>query len=61
MSFQAGLPADLKAHNRPIILAHRGCRAQAPENSIPAFELALTQGADALETDLHFTKDRTLV
>ncbi len=62
MSFQIQIPSQLKNRgNRPAILAHRGCRAQAPENSMPAFELALEQGADVLETDLQITKDRELL
>ncbi len=62
MSFQISVPPELKNRgDRPVILAHRGCRAQAPENSLPAFELALAQGADVLETDLQITKDRELV
>ena len=62
MSFQIDVPPQLKKRgNRPVILAHRGCRAQAPENSMPAFELALAQGADVLETDLQITKDRELL
>ncbi len=62
MSFQIPIPPQLKTKgNRPVILAHRGCRAQAPENSMPAFELALDQGADVLETDLQITKDRELL
>ena len=62
MSFQTQIPPQLKKYgNRPAILAHRGCRAQAPENSMPAFELALAQGADVLETDLQITKDRELL
>jgi len=62
MSFQIPIPSELKMRgNRPVILAHRGCRAQAPENSMPAFELALAQEADVLETDLQITKDRELL
>jgi glycerophosphoryl diester phosphodiesterase len=41
---------------RPII-AHRGASARAPENTLPAFELALEEGADALELDVHLTAD----
>jgi len=36
---------------------HRGCSADAPENTIAAFELAKEHGADAVEFDLEFTKD----
>jgi glycerophosphoryl diester phosphodiesterase len=62
MNLQIPIPPELKNRgNRPVILAHRGCRAQAPENSMPAFELALAQGADVLETDLQITKDRELL
>ena len=45
---------DLSAH--PII-AHRGASGSAPENTIPAFELAVRQGADALELDVRLTSD----
>jgi glycerophosphoryl diester phosphodiesterase len=45
---------DLNA--RPII-AHRGASGYAPENTIPAFELAARQGADAFELDVRLTGD----
>jgi glycerophosphoryl diester phosphodiesterase len=45
---------DLSA--RPVI-AHRGASAYAPENTLAAFELAVTQGADALELDVRLTRD----
>lgn len=62
MKFQNQLPADIVAQGKPpYILAHRGCRAMAPENSMAAFDLALEQGAHAIETDLHITKDRQIV
>jgi glycerophosphoryl diester phosphodiesterase len=41
----------------PLCIAHRGASFEAPENTIAAFELALTQGADALELDVHLSKD----
>ncbi len=41
---------------RPVI-AHRGASAQAPENTMAAFELALRQGADALELDVRLSRD----
>ena len=46
---------------RPLIVAHRGTPTIQPENTLPSFALALAQGADALETDLHFTRDNQLV
>ncbi len=45
---------DLSA--RPVI-AHRGASAHAPENTLPAFELAVSQGADAFELDVRLTRD----
>ncbi len=37
---------------RPLNLAHRGARRQAPENTIPAFQLAERLGADGVELDV---------
>lgn len=42
---------------RPLVVAHRGYSAAAPENTLAAFEAALRCGADYLETDLHPTTD----
>ncbi len=39
------------------LYAHRGASAQAPENSLAAFEIALADGANALELDVHRTAD----
>ncbi|MFD2630760.1 glycerophosphodiester phosphodiesterase [Oceanobacillus kapialis] len=39
------------------IFAHRGASKYAPENTMPAFDLALKQGADGIETDVQLTKD----
>lgn len=41
---------------RPVI-AHRGASGSAPENTLQAFELAATQGADALELDVRLSRD----
>jgi len=35
-----------------LILAHRGASADAPENTIPAFQEAVAQGADGIELDV---------
>lgn len=43
------------------ILAHRGASAYAPENTMAAFELALEQGADGFELDVHLTRDGEIV
>ena len=45
---------DLSA--RPVI-GHRGASARAPENTLPAFQLAVEEGAEALELDVHITGD----
>jgi glycerophosphoryl diester phosphodiesterase len=45
---------DLDA--RPVI-AHRGASAEAPENTLPAFEAAVQRGADAFELDVRLTAD----
>jgi glycerophosphoryl diester phosphodiesterase len=37
------------------ILAHRGASHDAPENTLEAFALALAQGVDGIEFDVHFT------
>jgi glycerophosphoryl diester phosphodiesterase len=41
----------------PLIIAHRGASEDAPENTIAAFELALEQGADGIELDVHLAAD----
>jgi len=45
---------------RPWLLGHRGARGPRPENSVPAFELAL-RAIDGLETDVQRTRDGRLV
>jgi glycerophosphoryl diester phosphodiesterase len=37
---------------RPLVLGHRGARHAAPENTLRAFELARTEGADGVELDV---------
>lgn len=46
---------------RPWLIAHRGASAYAPENTVPAFELAAVQGATFVEFDLRLTKDGQVV
>ncbi len=41
----------------PIVIGHRGCAGEAPENTLPSFERGLAQGAAILETDVHLTRD----
>ena len=42
---------------QPVIFAHRGASAHAPENTLAAFELALEQKADAIELDVKLSAD----
>lgn len=42
---------------QPVIFAHRGASAHAPENTLAAFELALMQHADAIELDVKLSAD----
>jgi glycerophosphoryl diester phosphodiesterase len=41
----------------PLILAHRGASAYAPDHSLTAIRRALADGADAIEADVHVTAD----
>lgn len=47
--------------SRPQIFAHRGAKAVAPENTLPAFQRALAMGVDGIELDVHCSKDGKLV
>jgi glycerophosphoryl diester phosphodiesterase len=42
-------------------VAHRGASAYAPENTVPAFELAAQHGATFVEFDLQLTRDKQVV
>jgi len=41
----------------PVIIAHRGASCAAPENTLAAFNLAWQQDADAIECDIHLSRD----
>lgn len=41
----------------PVLFAHRGASAHAPENTLPAFSHAISQGAPAIEIDIQLTSD----
>lgn len=45
----------------PIVVAHRGARAFAPENTISAFAKAFELGCTMIELDVHFSSDGHLV
>lgn len=42
---------------KPLVLAHRGASAYAPENTLAAFQRAFEMGADGIELDVSLTRD----
>lgn len=46
---------------KPMNIAHRGASGEQSEHSWDAYDLALNQGADALELDIRMTQDAILV
>lgn len=46
---------------QPLILGHRGVPGLVPEETEASYDLAAALGTDALEEDLHLTKDCVLV
>lgn len=46
-----------RANRTTKVWAHRGASAHAPENTLPAFELAHLLGADGIELDVQLSKD----
>lgn len=47
--------------HKVLVAAHRGNSKYFPENTMPAFESALTLDIDMIENDLHMTKDGEIV
>ena len=66
-SAQAGAaPAGAKpflTHDgkQPLVIGHRGVPGLVPEETEASYDLAAALGTDALEEDLHLTKDCVLV
>jgi glycerophosphoryl diester phosphodiesterase len=44
-----------------VAIAHRGGSKLRPENTMPAFEHAISLGVDAVECDVHLTRDDEIV
>ncbi|MEZ5428855.1 MAG: glycerophosphodiester phosphodiesterase family protein [Pyrinomonadaceae bacterium] len=48
------MPKDV---NKPLIIAHRGASALAPENTLAAFQKAIDDGAEGIEFDVRLAGD----
>lgn len=48
-------------HEKPLVIARTGDVENAPENTLPAFESAISRGADGVEFDVHLSVDGELV
>lgn len=46
-----------KEIQRPVVIAHRGDSAHAPENTLSAFQMAADKRADAIEFDVKLSQD----
>ncbi|MDB5097777.1 MAG: glycerophosphoryl diester phosphodiesterase [Cyanobacteria bacterium RYN_339] len=60
MSFET-LMAKKKELGRPLIMGHRGAMGTAPENTMASFKQAVALGVEAVELDVHLSKDGRLV
>ncbi|KAJ6144119.1 hypothetical protein N7470_008014 [Penicillium chermesinum] len=55
-------PATSKSSPRlPDVISHRGYKAKYPENTLCAIDKAVQAGTNALELDLHLSKDGVIV
>jgi glycerophosphoryl diester phosphodiesterase len=45
----------------PLLIGHRGASGYLPEHTLPAYAIAIEQGADYIEPDLVMSKDGVLV
>ncbi len=46
---------------KPLIIAHRGASALAPENTLAAFSKAIEDGAEGIEFDVRLAKDDVVI
>ena len=46
---------------KPLIIAHRGESYDAPENTLASINLAWQRGAEAVEIDVHLSKDNNVI
>jgi len=66
VSLIAGLAINIMMHrleleDHSMVIAHRGASADAPENTLAAFELAINEGADWIELDVQETREGEIV
>lgn len=47
--------------DQPLVCAHRGDNVNAPENTMPAFELAASENLEWIELDVHQTSDGVII
>lgn len=52
---------ELLKRERPVVIGHRGFSAFAPENTLPAFNLAMEAGVDLVELDYRQSADGQLM
>ncbi len=52
---------DFFAGNKPRLFAHRGFSCKFPENTLPAFDAAISEGISYLELDVWTTQDGYVV
>ncbi len=57
----AGLIEPFLCLDRLTAIAHRGGSTLRPENTLAAFDHAVALGADAVECDVHLSRDREVV
>lgn len=57
MSHTANQIVQAMYDRQVLVFGHRGAKSYAPMNTLPAFELAVAQGAHGIELDVHRSKD----
>ena len=48
---------ESNGNKKPLIIAHRGASAIAPENTLAAFRQAISDGAEGIEFDVRLAND----
>lgn len=49
--------SDIQGSKKVTLISHRGVASEAPENTLPAYEIAAEKGFKYAETDIRLTKD----